>query len=570
MANKKLRILVIDDEVTQRMLVKDYLEDAGHVVRQADDGRRGLKMATSTGPDIILLDVMLPSIDGFELCRSLKQHPITANTPVILITASREGDVIARGLAAGADDFVTKPVDWEFLADRVSHVARKSVERSHLLHMVESRSAADDANGHANDGPQPRDEPGALALDELMRGADLQASHAVAQAAADIEALKSEYEQEFARLRAENERLVVMARNAVQMTQAAAEKSYAAEVAKLRAGLDVEASSLRNRMEAETSNLRTLMEAERRTATEREDADRAALAKRNAELKALREAFDAERRRFENEITSLRDRLAALPSPAAIEAPWSIVLRAMTWQASLASALTTRTKAALAAGRMEPARLADIDRTAETLATAIGNAKRFAHAMATAGECKPGSIRVAKLITEIANQAKPIAAKARVDLRTHVASDVPAVIADEQRLRYAWICLIVNAIRYTPPGGRVTLEAVADRDGGIRLQVADTGVGMTAAKVEELNRTFDTPAAPLRAGEPAGLGVPIAAALARQLGGSVVFESKQGGGTRAGVVFPRTRCGVNIPETLAGFRLPMTASGAPELALPAE
>lgn len=92
---------------------------------------------------------------------------------------------------------------------------------------------------------------------------------------------------------------------------------------------------------------------------------------------------------------------------------------------------------------------------------------------------------------------------------------------------------------------------------------------MTAAKVEELNRTFDMPAAQLRAGEPAGLGIPIAAALARQMGGAVMFESKQGGGTRAAVTFPKSRCGVNIPETLAGFRLPM-AAGASELAMSAE
>lgn len=526
MADKKLKILVIDDEVTQRMLVKEYLEEAGHLVRQADDGRRGLKMATSTAPDVILLDVMLPSIDGFDLCRSLKEHPVTANTPVILITASREGDVIARGLAAGADDFVTKPVDWEFLADRVAHVARKSMERTHLLQMVEVRPGI----GSDDYVPSLRQEQSLAGIDELIQGAELQAGQAAAQAAAEMHALKAEFEQEFARLKLENERLVAMARVAVQQAQAAAEKTYGAEIAEIRAA----------------------MEQERAAASEREEADRTALGKRNTELKALREAFDAERRRFEAEISSLRDQLAAMPTREALEAPWSVVLRAATWQASLASALATRTKSLITAGgRLDMARLQELDRTAETLSTAIANAKRFAHTMSTAGECKPGDVRIDRLVADIANQAKPIATRARVELRTNIGSNAPVVIADEARLRYAWICLIVNAIRFTPPGGRVTLEAIPDADGGIRLQVTDTGVGMSTSKADELNRIIDMPTPQLRAGEPAGLGVATAAALARQMGGSVEFDSRQGSGTRAAVVFPPNCCGAVMTEAMA-------------------
>ena len=124
------RILVIDDEVTLRILVKEYLEDAGYVVRQSDDGKRGLKMAVTTKPDLIILDLMLPSIDGYTLCTTLKQTPETSKIPIILITASRESDVIERGLAAGAHDFVTKPVDWQFLSDRVAHVLERAQQEA--------------------------------------------------------------------------------------------------------------------------------------------------------------------------------------------------------------------------------------------------------------------------------------------------------------------------------------------------------------------------------------------------------------------------------------------------------
>jgi DNA-binding response OmpR family regulator len=123
------RILVIDDEITQRMLVKEYLEEAGYVVRLSDDGRRGLKMAAATNPDLIILDLMLPSMDGYTLCTCLKQADSTAHIPIILVTAAREPGVIERGLAAGADDFVTKPVDWAFLADRVRFVLARAKEQ---------------------------------------------------------------------------------------------------------------------------------------------------------------------------------------------------------------------------------------------------------------------------------------------------------------------------------------------------------------------------------------------------------------------------------------------------------
>lgn len=126
------KILVIEDETTQRILAKEYLEESGFVVRLADDGRRGLEMASAINPDLIILDLLLPSMDGYTLCTRLKENPDTAEIPVILVTAAREADVIERGMAAGASDFVTKPVDWSYLSDRVSHVLQQSQDMKRL------------------------------------------------------------------------------------------------------------------------------------------------------------------------------------------------------------------------------------------------------------------------------------------------------------------------------------------------------------------------------------------------------------------------------------------------------
>ena len=126
------KILVIEDETTQRILAKDYLEESGYIVRLADDGQRGLEMASVLKPDLILLDLLLPSLDGYTLCTRLKENPDTAEIPVILVTASRETDVIERGMEAGASDFVTKPVDWNYLSDRVDHVLQQSRDMNRM------------------------------------------------------------------------------------------------------------------------------------------------------------------------------------------------------------------------------------------------------------------------------------------------------------------------------------------------------------------------------------------------------------------------------------------------------
>ncbi|MGI9568504.1 MAG: response regulator, partial [Desulfobulbia bacterium] len=138
------KILIIEDEPTQRILAKEILESAGFSVRSSDDGKHGLNMAIKTQPDLIILDLMLPSLDGYSLCTSLRECKQTERIPIILITGSKEPDVIKRGLAAGADDFVNKPVDWQFLADRVDFVLKQSGQRKMLDEELQSISAGNE------------------------------------------------------------------------------------------------------------------------------------------------------------------------------------------------------------------------------------------------------------------------------------------------------------------------------------------------------------------------------------------------------------------------------------------
>ncbi len=121
----KGHILIIDDEEDILELVRYNLEQEGYRVEGASDGESGLKAAIREMPDLVLVDLMLPGMDGLEVCRHLRSNNRTASIPVIMLTAkSAESDRVV-GLELGADDYVTKPFSPRELAARVKAVLRR-------------------------------------------------------------------------------------------------------------------------------------------------------------------------------------------------------------------------------------------------------------------------------------------------------------------------------------------------------------------------------------------------------------------------------------------------------------
>ena len=120
----KSKVLIVDDEERNRDLLEAILGPLGFDLSTADNGREALAKAVELKPDLILLDVMMPDLSGFEVCQQLRKSESTVDIPIIMVTALDDRDSRIQGIEAGADDFISKPVDRVELKARVQTVTK--------------------------------------------------------------------------------------------------------------------------------------------------------------------------------------------------------------------------------------------------------------------------------------------------------------------------------------------------------------------------------------------------------------------------------------------------------------
>ena len=141
-------VLIIDDDRTARETLMAMLEGEHYDLQVAKDGMQALQMLEYLQPDLILLDVMMPGMDGYEVCRRIRATPRLAEVPIILLTALDDQDSLVRGIESGADDFLSKPADRRELIARVRTITRLNryrtlmEQRENIRYMAEHTVAA--------------------------------------------------------------------------------------------------------------------------------------------------------------------------------------------------------------------------------------------------------------------------------------------------------------------------------------------------------------------------------------------------------------------------------------------
>ena len=143
-SDNQKHVLIVDDDQIIRLLMRESLEAAGFRVEEAEDGEQALVLLIDSTPDLIMLDVMLPGIDGFEVCARVRDNPERKDIPIVLVTGNNDLESIQRAYDMGVTDFITKPIAWGSIAYRVNFIIRATTAFSDLKKLQETLKKSND------------------------------------------------------------------------------------------------------------------------------------------------------------------------------------------------------------------------------------------------------------------------------------------------------------------------------------------------------------------------------------------------------------------------------------------
>src|SRR5580698_1607922 len=144
-------ILIVDDDPVVRSLMQDALEDEGFAVIEARDGVEACRRCGETVPSLMVVDAMMPNMDGFELCRELRQGEATRHVPVLMATGLDDHGSITKAYESGATDFIAKPLNWLILNHRIRYMLRGAGTLEDLRDNQQSLRAARELEREQNE-----------------------------------------------------------------------------------------------------------------------------------------------------------------------------------------------------------------------------------------------------------------------------------------------------------------------------------------------------------------------------------------------------------------------------------
>jgi len=541
---KQASILVVDDQQTNRELLLGYLSSIPCTVREAADGESALAAVAEEPPDLILLDIMMPGLNGYAVTQRLKTDPRTATIPVVLVTSLQETADRLKGLQAGADEFLTKPVDRAELVTRVRTLLR-------LKRLRDERQAVGELGQRALIGIELAvlmDEAAALLARTLhvdyvgawellppsntlllrsgLGWQDGLVGRATVSAETDsqmgyslrsrvpvvVEDLRSDSRFQGPRLLHEHgvtsgisvaidgrdRRLGVLSVHTRTARAFTKDDIYFVEsIAQVVA----------------TAIIRKRAEAERAQALLREQAARQRLEESNRALARATQAksdflasMSHELRTPLNSIIGFSELL--LDDPA--EDAWAPRRRHF---------------------------VSNIKESGRHLLNLVNDILDLSKIEAGRMQLFPTRFDVSSSLCAVVGAILPLAEKKRLTLDTTLAPEVTGIYADERKFRQVLYNLLSNAVKFTPEGGRVDATARLV-EGMVEIVVADTGIGIAPAEQERIFEPFQQLGGSAVREEGTGLGLALTRRLVELQGGQLSLESTPGEGSRFTFTIP--------------------------------
>lgn len=512
------RILVVEDSPDIRVLIRMLLESAGHEVLTASDGREGVETAGRERPDLVLMDLSLPVLSGWEAARQIKSQPDTADITVIAVTAhAMQGDR-ERAMAAGCDGFLSKPIDEEtFEKDIEGWLVRRKTAASQALSPKAAPAPPDDGPPRGrilvvDDQPEVAD---LLRSDLVVDGHEVVTARSLGEASrlftqdsqfdlAVVDVMlgqDSGYELAGELIARSTEYLPVLLVTAGTIDR---ERAFAAGADDF-IGKPIESPELRARA-------RSLIRIGR------------AIREQGRAIKERSEAYEklAELDRLKSDFLSTVSHELRTPLNTII----------------LLSNVIEREGSSPAD---EERRLHDIGvirESAETLLRMINNILDLAKIEAGQRDLYPQRVALRPFLRDMADMIEPQARQRGIPLTLEIPADLPeTAVLDREKLSRVLINLLSNAVKNTNEG-RVALRA-SPWQGSIAFEVEDTGIGIPAhlvATAFEPFRQIRTGSG--ESGRGSGLGLPISKQLVEVMGGDLLFDSREGKGTRVSFTLP--------------------------------
>ncbi|HSW16186.1 MAG TPA: response regulator [Ramlibacter sp.] len=488
MSEAKKRVLVVDDEDRNRRLLVAILEADGHSAIEAPDGPQALELVRRSPPDLILLDVMMPGMDGYAVTRALKADAAFRSIPVVLVTALDDNESWRRGMEAGASEFVTKPVDQGRLGLRIRNLLQLKGYSDELVRREEEIRAVLD---HMPDAVLRIDARG------IVRSANPAVRRILGFAPHELAG------QSIARLLPQGERHAPD--DFIDRYLSRGDPSAGGEFkGQHQDGRLLDLEVLASEYDSDGDHYFI--------ATFRDISERKRLM---TDLKRAREIAQDANRAKSNFLATMSHE---------IRTPMNSIFGML--ELLGLTHLDDEQRATLKV----------VNGSSRALLRIIDDILDFSKIEAGKLEIRPEVVSIRRLIEDVRNLHVDLASSKGLSVRHSVDTNIgPALRADALRLRQILNNFVSNAIKFTSKGEITIRAALLDRSDGLerlRLTVHDTGIGISEENQQRLFQPFsqgDTDAARNAGGT--GLGLTICRRLAEMMGGSVQMESALGKGT---------------------------------------